>query len=94
MISRWRRSPSRACALARTSSCIVTSPLVLALVRVTHQWVERSASRPPAAPREPIFPPRDGETEGTDFAFQWAPASILMVTPSPITTSSYRTGPI
>ncbi len=43
-------------------------------VRLTHQWVERSASRPPAAPQRPIFPPGGGETDGTDFAFQWAPA--------------------
>ncbi len=46
-------------------------------VRLTHHWVERSASRQPAAPREPIFPPRGGETEGTDFVFQWAPAADL-----------------
>ena len=44
-------------------------------VRLTHHWVERSASRPPASPREPIFPPRGGETDGTDFVFQWAPAA-------------------
>ena len=44
-------------------------------VRITHRWVERSASRPPAAPREPIFPPRGGETEGTDLVFQWAAAA-------------------
>jgi hypothetical protein len=44
-------------------------------VRLTHQWVERSASRPPAPPREPIFPARGGETDGTDFVFEWAPAA-------------------
>ena len=44
-------------------------------VRITHRWVERSASRPPAAPVEPIFPPRGGETEGTDLVFQWAAAA-------------------
>jgi len=44
-------------------------------VRLTHQWVERSESRPPAASSEPIFPPRRGETEGTDFVFQWKPAT-------------------
>ena len=43
-------------------------------VRLTHQWVERSASRPPAPHNEPIFPPHGGETDGTDFAFQWASA--------------------
>jgi hypothetical protein len=44
-------------------------------VRLTHEWVERSASRPPAAPWEPIFPSRGQETEGTDIVFQWAPAA-------------------
>jgi hypothetical protein len=44
-------------------------------VRLTHHWVERSLSRPPAAPREPIFPPRGGETEGTGFAFRWSAAA-------------------
>ena len=44
-------------------------------VRLTHHWVERSASRPPTAPRDPIFPPRGGETDGTDFVFEWAPAA-------------------
>jgi len=43
-------------------------------VRITHEWVERSASRPPAAPAAPVFPPDGGETDGTDFAFQWEPA--------------------
>ncbi len=44
-------------------------------VRLTHNWVERSASRPPEAPREPIVPARGGETDGTDFVFQWASAA-------------------
>ena len=43
-------------------------------VRITHQWVERSASRPPAAPPEPVFPRSGGETEGTGIRFQWRPA--------------------
>jgi hypothetical protein len=43
-------------------------------VRITHEWVERSASRPPAAPPEPIFPPDAGEADGTDVVFQWKPA--------------------
>src|SRR4029453_15775035 len=30
-------------------------------VRITHDWVERSASRPPAAPAAPTFPPDRGE---------------------------------
>jgi hypothetical protein len=44
-------------------------------LRVTHEWVERSASRPPEAPTEPIDPPNGGETDGTDFAFRWQPAT-------------------
>jgi hypothetical protein len=43
-------------------------------VRLTHEWVERSASRPPAAPSQPLYPPRAGESDGTDFAFRWGPA--------------------
>lgn len=39
-------------------------------VRITHQWVERSASRPPAAP-EAVYPPDGGESDGTDIVFQW-----------------------
>jgi hypothetical protein len=43
-------------------------------VRITHEWVERSASRPPAAPAEPVFPPAGGDAEGTDVVFRWQPA--------------------
>jgi hypothetical protein len=42
-------------------------------VRITHDWVERSATRPPDAPRL-SFPPDQGETEGTDVFFRWQPA--------------------
>jgi len=42
-------------------------------VRITHEWVERSASRPPAAPPAPIFPPDGGEVEGTAITFRWKP---------------------
>jgi hypothetical protein len=42
-------------------------------VRITHAWVERSASRPPAAPPAPVFPPDGGEAEGTDLVFRWTP---------------------
>ena len=34
-------------------------------VRITHQWVERSASRPPPAPPAPIYPPDAGEAEAS-----------------------------
>jgi hypothetical protein len=43
-------------------------------MRITHRWVERSASRPPAAPTEPVFPTSGGDAEGTDVVFQWRPA--------------------
>ncbi len=43
-------------------------------VRITHDWVERSASRPPEAPPAPAFPPDGGEAAGTDFVFHWLPA--------------------
>ncbi|HUU21111.1 MAG TPA: Ig domain-containing protein [Phycisphaerae bacterium] len=43
-------------------------------VRITHKWVERSASRPPAAPKAAVYPPDSGQAEGTDIVFQWTPA--------------------
>lgn len=43
-------------------------------VQITHEWVERSASRPPAAPSEAVFPTDGGETAGTGVVFQWKPA--------------------
>jgi hypothetical protein len=43
-------------------------------VRITHRWVERSASRPPAAPAEPVFPQSGAKTEGTGIRFEWRPA--------------------
>jgi hypothetical protein len=44
-------------------------------VRITHHWVERSASRPPDAPRAPVFPTDGGEAEGAGFVFRWLPAT-------------------
>jgi hypothetical protein len=43
-------------------------------VRITHRWVERSASRPPEAPASPVYPADGGEAEGTNVVFQWQPA--------------------
>lgn len=43
-------------------------------VRITHEWVERSASKPPAAPVV-VYPPDSGESEGTDVVFRWTPPS-------------------
>ncbi len=44
-------------------------------VRITHEWIERSASAPPGAPASPVFPQDGGETNGTDIAFEWTPPS-------------------
>jgi hypothetical protein len=43
-------------------------------VRITHNWVERSAFRPPEAPSSPAFPEDGGEVDGTDLVFRWLPA--------------------
>jgi hypothetical protein len=43
-------------------------------VSITHNWIERSASRPPAAPSSPIRPANGGETAGTNVLFEWQPA--------------------
>jgi hypothetical protein len=42
-------------------------------VRITHEWVERSTSRPPPAPTAPAYPPDGGEADGTDLVFRWLP---------------------
>jgi hypothetical protein len=46
-------------------------------VRLTHDWVERSTSRPPEAPAAPLFPPEGGDVEGTQFVFRWLPAKDM-----------------
>ncbi len=43
-------------------------------VRITHEWVERSASRPPEPPSEPLFPRHGAAIEGTEIVFRWTPA--------------------
>ena len=40
-------------------------------VRITHDWVERSSTRPPKAPPKPIYPPDGGTSDGTDIVFKW-----------------------
>jgi hypothetical protein len=40
-------------------------------VRITHEWVERSASRPPLPPPAPVYPPAGGDADGTDIVFRW-----------------------
>jgi hypothetical protein len=42
-------------------------------VRITHDWVERSAARPPAAPPAPAYPPDGDDVEGTQPVFRWMP---------------------
>jgi hypothetical protein len=44
-------------------------------IRITHRWVERSASAPPAAPQAAIRPNDRGEAEGTNVVFQWQTAA-------------------
>jgi hypothetical protein len=43
-------------------------------VRITQEWVERSASRPPLASPGPIEPADGDKTNGTDIVFRWQPA--------------------
>jgi hypothetical protein len=38
-------------------------------VRLTHEWVERAARRPP--PPDVLYPPDAGQAEGTDLVFRW-----------------------
>lgn len=40
-------------------------------VRITHEWVERSASRAPVAPQTAVYPPAGGEANGSDIVFRW-----------------------
>jgi len=42
-------------------------------VRITHDWIERSASRPPEPPPSPVSPPDGDVGDGTDIVFQWTP---------------------
>jgi hypothetical protein len=44
-------------------------------VRITHEWVERSASRPPVAPADAVFPADGEEANGTDVIFRWKPST-------------------
>lgn len=45
-------------------------------VRIVHDWVERSLSRPPTAPAMPLFPMEGGTTDGTDIVFRWQAPSV------------------
>jgi hypothetical protein len=43
-------------------------------VCITHEWVERSATKPPAASPGAVYPPDKGECAQTDV-FKWTPAT-------------------
>jgi len=43
-------------------------------VRITHDWVERSLHRPPAAPSGALAPADGARTDGSGVAFEWRPA--------------------
>ena len=45
-------------------------------VKITHNWVERSTSKPPAAPPRAVNPPDGGESNGTDIVFRWEAAEV------------------
>ena len=60
-------------------------------VRITHDWVERSASRPPEAPSAPAFPTDGGEAgRHRPRASAGCPRKIRTAAGSPTTTSSFR----
>ena len=61
--------------LARTTFTYTDQSAGERKVRLTHQWVERSASRPPAAPREPIFPPAEERPTGPISSSSGRPAA-------------------
>jgi hypothetical protein len=44
-------------------------------LRITHQWVERSKSRPPKSPGSSIYPANGGQSDGTDVVFRWKAAA-------------------
>jgi hypothetical protein len=43
-------------------------------VQITHEWVERSASKAPEAPASAVYPADQGTAKGTDIVFKWEPA--------------------
>jgi hypothetical protein len=45
--------------------------------RITHDWVERSACRPPEGPLSPVFPADGGEADATVPVFRWPSARDL-----------------
>jgi hypothetical protein len=43
-------------------------------VQITHEWVERSTTKPPAAPAAAVAPKDGGESDGTQITFAWSAA--------------------
>ena len=43
-------------------------------LRITHNWVERSKTRPPGTSASPVYPADGGQSDGTDVVFQWTAA--------------------
>lgn len=44
-------------------------------VRITHQWIERTAWRRPQAPEKALAPGDGQEVEGSQVGFRWSPAA-------------------
>jgi hypothetical protein len=44
-------------------------------VSITHEWVERSASKPPVMAEVPLYPVDNGVSDGTEIVFKWSPAT-------------------
>jgi len=44
-------------------------------VRLTHRWIERSSTHPPAAVAGALSPPDGGTVRGTKLQFHWEPAT-------------------
>ena len=44
-------------------------------LRITHNWVERSKTRPPNASASPVYPIHGDHSDGTDVVFRWTAAT-------------------
>ncbi|MFC1596360.1 putative Ig domain-containing protein [Planctomycetota bacterium] len=44
-------------------------------LRIAHNWVERSTTRPPKASASPVYPANGGKSDGTEVVFQWNAAT-------------------
>ncbi len=52
-----------------------TGPNAARSIRITHQWIERSKTRPPNAPASAASPADGGTSDGTDVVFRWSAAT-------------------